>query len=937
MADFIRVRGASQHNLKNLDVDLPKRSLTVVTGPSGSGKSSLALDTVFAEGQRRYVESLSTYAKQFLNRVEKPKVESIEGISPAVALEQKNTMRSSRSTVGTATELYGYMRLFWARVGLTYCPECGDTVKADSVSSVVEELLTLPESTRIQITFPLQIEDESRQGLSIDNLRALGFMRLLVDEDLFDLGDPDAEKSIKEIIISKTSEVLVLVDRLTISRAERDRLADSVSTCFKEGLGEAVVRVFDVEQIERLNFSESFKCYSHPLVNFLNPTPKLFSFNNSFGCCPNCTGFGATLEYDQDLIIPNPLKSINEGAVDPWTKPRYHRESKNLQSFLISQKISPDLPWAQIPQDIRTDIIEGSDTFKGVIPFLKSRERKKYKHYIRIFLRRYQTTRVCQVCEGSRIRKEARYIKIGNYTISQAAELSIKDFREWLTTIELSEMQAAIAETILDELSGRLTFLAEVGLGYLSLDRQVRTLSGGESQRIGLANSLGSQLVDTLYVLDEPTVGLHPQDVNSLLNLLDKLRDVGNTVLVVEHDSVAIMRADHVLELGPGSGREGGSLVFQGTPKDLCKTDSATGKFLSGKTEIVVPESRRPVNGSNLSVFGATLHNLNEVNIEIPLETLTVVTGVSGSGKSTLVHGIIYEAVRRTLSKQDGVSLENFNEVQSLQGAEVIEEIVLVDQSAIGRTPRSNPATYIKVWDEIRKSFALQPLSQEREYSAGHFSFNVNGGRCDECKGAGQVKVEMIFMPDIYVICDSCRGNRYRSEVLDVTFKGLNVAEVLQLTVDEAIGFFVQNRRIGKILWFLQQVGLGYLQLGQSANTLSGGESQRLKIARELTSSATGKAHKLYILDEPTTGLSGEDIKQLLVVLSRLVDLGNSVLLIEHNLDVIKTADWVIDMGPGAGPLGGRVVAEGTPEDIVANPASVTGKYLTTILTAELN
>lgn len=937
MDEFIRVRGASQHNLKNIDVDLPKQALTVVTGPSGSGKSSLALDTVFAEGQRRYVESLSTYAKQFLNRVEKPKVRSIEGISPAVALEQKNATRSSRSTVGTATEIYGYMRLLWARVGVTHCPECGDAVKADSVTSVVEELLTLSEHTRIQITFPLQVEDELKCGLSLQNLRALGFIRLLADGVLVDLGEPDSEKVSKENDLSKASDLLVLVDRLTIDYTQRDRLADSISTCFKEGRGEAIVLVFNEEKVERLSFSESFKCYAHPAVDFLHPTPKLFSFNNSFGCCPNCTGFGATLEYDQDLIIPKPFQSINEGAVDPWTKPRYHRERKKLQSFVLSREISPDLPWAQVPQDIRTDILEGSSDFKGVIPFLKSRERKRYKQYIRIFLRRYQTTRECRVCAGSRIRQEALCVKIENYTISQAAQLSIKDFRVWLTRMELGEMQAAVAETILTELLGRLTFLVEVGLGYLSLDRQVRTLSGGESQRIGLANSLGSQLVDTLYVLDEPTVGLHPKDVSSLLNLLDKLRDIGNTVLVVEHDSLAIMRADHVLELGPGSGRKGGDLVFQGTPKDLCKINSATGKFLSGKTEIAVPGLRRPIDGYNLSVSGATLHNLNDVNVEIPLETLTVVTGVSGSGKSTLVHDIIYEAVSLDLKRQEDASIEGSSKLRSLKGTEVIEEIVLVDQSSIGRTPRSNPATYIKVWDEIRKIFALQPLAQSREYTPGHFSFNVNGGRCDECKGAGQVKVEMIFMPDIYVICDSCRGKRYRSEVLAVTFKGLDVSEVLKLTIDEAIEFFAQNRRIGKILWFMQQVGLGYLQLGQPANTLSGGESQRLKIARELTSSAKTKARKLYILDEPTTGLSGIDVKQLLVVLSRLVDSGNSVLLIEHNLDVIKTADWVIDMGPGAGPAGGRVVAKGTPEEIAGNPESVTGKYLTAVLPAKLN
>ena len=933
MDEFISVRGASQHNLKNLDIDFPKRSFTVVTGPSGSGKSSLALDTIFAEGQRRYVESLSTYAKQFLNRIEKPKVQSIEGISPAVALEQKNPTRSSRSTVGTATEVYGYMRLLWARIGTTYCPDCGDEIRADSVTSVIEELQRLPESTRIQVTFPLGARDQLKPDLLIENLKALGYVRLLVDGVLVDLGDPNKENLFERNDLSDSSEILVLVDRLVIDHAQRDRLADSISICFKQGMGEAIVIAFNNEDVTRLNFSEYFKCEKHPEVKFVHPTPKLFSFNNSYGCCPNCTGFGATLEYDEDLIISNPKLSVSEGAVDPWSKPRYHRERKKLQSFLLSHNISPDLPWGQIPQEIRGAIIEGSTEFRGVIPFLKSRERKRYKPYIRIYLRRYQATRMCMDCEGARVRKEALCVRLAGYTIAQATQLSITDLEEWVSTIKLSEMQKAVAATILVELQGRLTFLLEVGLGYLSLDRQVRTLSGGESQRIGLANSLGSQLVDTLYVLDEPTVGLHPKDIGSLLNLLGKLRDVGNTVLVVEHDSLAIMQSDYVVELGPGSGREGGDLVFEGTPQDLCDADSVTGNFLSGKTDIALPKSRRPASLSQLSVYGATLHNLVDVDVKIPLKTITVVTGVSGSGKSTLVHDIIYKAVRWDLKKQREISsTENVKTIRGIEGTEAIDEIVLVDQTPIGRTPRSNPATYIKVWGEIRKILAVQPLSQEREYTAGHFSFNVSGGRCDECKGAGQVKVEMIFMPDIYVVCDSCRGYRYRSEVLEVTFKGLNVAQILDLTIDEAIQFFAQNRKIGKILWILQEVGLGYLRLGQPANTLSGGESQRLKIARELTSTAKGKSRNLYVLDEPTTGLSGADVKQLLVVLNRLVDLGNSVLMIEHNIDVIKIADWVIDMGPGAGPTGGRVVAEGTPEAIVSNSESITGEYLHAVL-----
>ena len=958
MDDWIRIRGARQHNLKNLDIDIPRRTLTIVTGPSGSGKSSLALDTLFAEGQRRYVESLSTYARQFLERMEKPDVDSVEGISPAVAIEQKNPTKSSRSTVGTATEVYDYLRLLWARVGRTYCPECGDEVRPDTVTEAVDRVLELPEGTRIQVTFPLKLSGRVKHELVVANLRAMGFVRVLADRQLVDLTDADGGSSEQTdssedaetaedtetseyagLDITEAAEALVVVDRLTSSPDDRDRLADSLSTCFVEGEGEALVLVHDSaggQTSERLHFTEHFRCPKHPEIDFFDPSPKLFSFNNPYGSCPTCTGFGATLDYDVDLIVPNPSRSIDEGAVDPWSKPRYHRERDRLRSFTLSQGVSLFSPWSELPGDFREGVLYGAEDFKGVIPFLISRERKRYKQYIRVFLRQYQCPHVCPACKGARIQPRALYIRIGDRSIADVSKLPIDEVQAWVSSVELSEMESRIAETILRELVARLAFLVDVGLGYVSLDRQTRTLSGGEAQRINLANSLGSRLVDTLYVLDEPTVGLHPSDTTALLSLLGRLRDAGNSVIVVEHDPLAIREADHVLELGPSSGEKGGEVVFEGTPEELSRADSATGLYISGRAAIPVPEKRRPVDGDRLILRGARLHNLRDVDIDLPLGAMTVVTGVSGSGKSTLVHDILYRALERNLKGGDTTAKEHLGETvgefDSLDGAHLLDDVILVDQSPIGRTPRSNPVTYIKAWDEVRKLFAAQPLARERGYGPGHFSFNVEGGRCKDCKGAGQVEIEMIFMADVYVRCDTCRGTRYRPEMLDVLFKGRNVSQVLELTIDESIRFFIRQDRLGQILWHLQQVGLGYLRLGQPAPTLSGGEAQRLKIARELAGVSGKQGRKFYILDEPTTGLSGDDIKKLLHVLDRLVDAGNTVVVIEHNLDVVKTADWVIDLGPGAGHRGGRIVVMGRPEDVASTPESVTGRCLTEVL-----
>jgi len=936
MRDPIRIRGARQHNLKNIDLDLPRRCLTVITGPSGSGKSSLALDTLFAEGQRRYVESLSTYAKQFLERMEKPHVDSVEGISPAVAIEQKNPTKSSRSTVGTATEVYDYLRLLWSRVGHTHCPECDRRVRPDTVSEAVDQVLSLPEGTRIQVCFPLPRSSEVTHEAIVSNLRAMGFLRLVADGVALDLSGPEAaEAKGLDVDLSGASELLVVVDRLKVQLSLRDRLADSLGTCFVEGDGEAiVVAVIETEE-RRLLFTERFRCPDHPQVTFTDPSPQLFSFNNPYGTCQLCTGFGATLDYDVDLVVPSGEVSLADGAVDPWAKPRYRREREKLKTFAIDEGVSIYSPWEELSEEFRSKVMFGTKGFRGVIPFLVSKEKKRYKQYIRVFLRQYQSPNICRSCGGSRIRPEALWVRVGGCPISQVSALPLEDLAPWLDGLQLSKMEEQVAETILRELKSRVAFLCDVGLGYLALARQTRTLSGGEAQRINLANSLGAALVETLYILDEPTIGLHPKDTSALLDLIKRLRDAGNTVVVVEHDTQAIRSADHIVELGPASGEQGGEVVFEGPPDELETKDTSTGRYISGRSSGPSPQTRRRVNGASIFLKGARLHNLKGIDVEIPLGTLTAVTGVSGSGKSTLVHDVLYRAAERELGGVSSVK-EHLGEVMGeyaeLKGLTGLEDVVLVDQSPIGRTPRSNPATYIKAWEHIRQLFASNHLARERGYGPGHFSFNVSGGRCEVCKGAGQVKIEMVFMADVYVGCDTCGGARYNRELLEVRIRGKNVSEILELTVTEAIRFFIRERKLGRKLWQLEQVGLGYLRLGQAATTLSGGEAQRLKIAREFTSAAGRRGRKLYILDEPTTGLSGEDVAKLLEVLDRLVGGGNTVVVIEHNLDVVSAADWVIDLGPGAGARGGEVVAMGTPERVAKVPESVTGHYLVDLL-----
>jgi len=927
--DQVVLRNVRQHNLKGITVSLPRRAFTVITGPSGSGKSSLAFDTLYAEGQRRYIESLSSYAKQFLERMPKPLLDSLEGLSPAVAIEQKNPTTSSRSTVGTATEIYDFLRLLWARTGTTYCRNCGSVVKADTVQEVVDEMTEDEERESLKdsvtVAFPLPGTGDRPDVEIAAQLKAAGFVRLQLDGEVMRLDAADAE-----VRIRAAKEVLILVDRVSATPTNRGRLTDAVSTAFAEGDGVALLLT---DGGHRRRFSEHPACSNcgrpAPVL-----TPNLFSFNNPRGACPGCNGFGAVLEYDESLIIPDQSLSLAEGALDPWTKPRYEGRRRILREAARNRGVSVDTAWRDIPADHRKFFLRGAKgRFLGMFPFLERLEEKRYKQYIRVFLRQYQLAKTCPQCGGARLQPDALAVKVAGKTIADVSAFTASELTGWLEGLALPAFQQAIAEHILDELGSRVRFVVDVGLGYLTLDRQTRTLSGGEAQRIALSNALGAHLVDTCYVLDEPSIGLHPGDTDRLLGLLRRLADAGNTVVVVEHDPAAMAAADYMVELGPGSGENGGHVVYQGPAALVREAGTLTGQYLSGEKRIGVPSARRPAGPRWLTVRGARLHNLNGVDVRIPLGTLTVVTGVSGSGKSTLVHDVIYRQLESRI-KGGHSAKEHLGEavgaVRGLTGWEGIADVVLVDQSPIGRTPRSNPVTYVKAFDELRALYASTPLARERGYTPSTFSFNVAGGRCEACEGAGHVQIEMVFLADVFVPCEICGGRRYKREILDVKVDGRSIHETLQLTVDQALAIFHRQGGLARTLWHLQQVGLGYLRLGQPATTLSGGEAQRMKIARELASagarSRTGR--KLYILDEPTTGLHLDDVRTLCRVLDRLVDAGHTVLVIEHHLDVIKRADWVIDLGPGAGAEGGRVVAEGEPEAIAKTRGSVTGRYL---------
>jgi excinuclease ABC subunit A len=941
--DLIRVRNARQHNLKGVSVDLPRRAITVVTGPSGSGKSSLAFDTIYAEGQRRYVESLSAYARQFLERMQKPLVDSIDGLSPAVAIEQKNPVRTSRSTVGTATEIYDYLRLLWARIGRTLCPDCQRELRPDTPQDAADQVLALPPGTRLLVAFPLRLSDLVSHAVAVENLRAEGFVRVVADgvalhvDDLAN-GTPD---------LTACREVLVVADRLTADPATRTRLTDAIETAFREGDGDCVV-VLDAptsdppstvhrppSAAQRLHFTTRFECPEHH-QRAPQPTPQLFSFNNPRGACPKCNGFGATLEYDLALIVPHPERALREGAIDPWTKPRYDNKRRALAEACKREGIPMDRAWRDLSDRQREFLLRGrTKGFQGILRHLVALEEKKYKQYIRVFLRQYQSAMTCPACHGAKLQPEALNVRVGGHTIADVAAMPVDLLNAWLDALALTPSEQAIAAHIWREARERVRFLCDVGLTYLTLDRATRTLSGGEAQRIGLANSLGSRLVDALYVLDEPSIGLHPRDMDRLLRLLARLRDGGNTVLVVEHDLEAVRHADWMLELGPESGERGGRVVYNG-PVAGAGADSLTGQYLTGARSIALPERRRTPRRW-VTLEGARAHNLRDVDLKLPLGVMTAVTGVSGSGKSTLVHDVFFHALEAALTGEHSAALhlgETIGEFRRLAGHEALEAVVLIDQEPIGRSPRSNPVTYVKAYDEIRRIFAALPEARARRYTPGTFSFNVKGGRCEKCEGAGALAVEMVFLADVFVPCEECEGKRFKPDVLGVKYFGRSIVDVLEMTVDEAIRFFPYEEKLGQALWHVQQVGLGYLRLGQPATTLSGGEAQRLKIARELAMSAKRAGHKLYLLDEPTTGLHLEDIRKLAWVLDQLVEAGHTVVLIEHNLDVIKLADWVVDLGPEGGEAGGRIIATGTPEQVADVDASHTGRWLRSVLPA---
>ncbi len=929
--DFIEIKGAREHNLKNINISLPKNKLNVITGLSGSGKSSLAFDTIYAEGQRRYVESLSSYARQFLDLMKKPDTDSIEGLSPAISIEQKTTSHNPRSTVGTVTEIYDYMRLLWARAGTPYSPVTGLPIEAQTVSQMVDKVLALPEGSKILLLAPIARGKKGEYKKEIENLRKQGYQRLKIDGEIYDIEEvPPLNKNQKH-------DIEVVVDRIAVKEGIAERLAQSFETALK--LSDGLVFAENNASKERITFSSKFAC---PISGFTieEIEPRLFSFNNPYGACPHCDGLGASLYMDPDRVIPNPKLSIAQGAILPWYSRKHGFYTDTLQSLCDWLGISDKTPWQDLPEHAKQVILYGSGNepipmdyhrfqtfkpFEGVIRNLERRFLETDSPATRDELAQYQSAAVCEHCHGKRLKPEALAVKIGGLDIMDASNMSIKNALIWFRGIgpTLTPQKQEIASKILKEIIERLSFLNNVGLEYLNLSRQSGTLSGGEAQRIRLASQIGSGLTGVLYVLDEPSIGLHQRDNDRLLETLTRLRDIGNTVIVVEHDEDAIRAADYLVDMGPGAGSLGGNVVAAGTVAEVLKNkNSITAQYLNGDKKIAVPEKRRKGNGKFIGLKGARTNNLKNVDLKIPLGTLTCITGVSGGGKSSL----ILETLCKALAKELYNSREPGAVYDKLIGAENIDKIINIDQSPIGRTPRSNPATYTGLFDHIRNWYAELPEAKARGYAAGRFSFNVPGGRCEACKGDGVTKIEMHFLPDVYVECDECKGKRFNRETLEVKYKDKSIADVLDMTVDDAYEFFNAIPAIKNRLELLRKVGLGYIKLGQSATTLSGGEAQRVKLSKELSKRATGKT--LYILDEPTTGLHFEDINKLLKVLHALVDQGNSVVVIEHNLDVIKTADWIIDLGPEGGDGGGQIIAQGTPEKVAESKISYTAKYL---------
>lgn len=931
MNDYIEIKGAREHNLKNIDISIPKNKLTVVTGLSGSGKSSLAFDTIYAEGQRRYVESLSAYARQFLELMKKPDVDSIEGLSPAISIEQKTTSHNPRSTVGTVTEIYDYMRLLWARAGTPYSPATGLPIESQTVSQMVDKIEEFPIGTKLLLLAPIARGKKGEFKKEFDALQRQGYQRLKIDGEMYTIEEvPSLNKNLKH-------DIEVVIDRLVIKEGMSERLAQSLETGLK--LSDGIVYVEKADSGERTVFSSKFAC---PVSGFTieEIEPRLFSFNNPFGACPHCDGIGAKLYMDPELIIPNPNLSLNKGAIAPWDGFRSSFHNQAITSLCDFLNISPATPWKDLPEKAKEIILYGSGNvcvpmyyssfvsdkpFEGVIPNMERRFLETDSSWVREEFSKYQSAAPCEFCHGKRLKPEALAVKICGLDIMDASDMSIKKAREWFMGVEeqLTPKKAEIAHKILKEIIDRLTFLNNVGLDYLTLSRQSGTLSGGEAQRIRLASQIGSGLTGVMYVLDEPSIGLHQRDNDRLLETLTRLRDIGNTVIVVEHDEDAIRSADYLVDMGPGAGEQGGFVTAKGTVEEvLHNPNSLTAQYLNGTRQIEVPAKRRKGNGKFVGVKGARTNNLKNVELKIPLGTFTCVTGVSGGGKSSL----ILETLFKGLNKELNGSREQTGVYDKIIGLENIDKIIDIDQSPIGRTPRSNPATYTGLFTYIRDWFAGLPEAKARGYSAGRFSFNVAGGRCEACKGDGVTKIEMHFLPDVYVECDVCKGKRFNRETLEVKYKDKSIADVLDMTVDEAYKFFDAIPSIRNRLELLQKVGLGYIHLGQQATTLSGGEAQRIKLSKELSRRATGKT--LYILDEPTTGLHFEDINRLLKVLHTLVEQGNSVVVIEHNLDVIKTADYIIDIGPEGGDGGGRIIAQGTPEQVAKVKESYTAKYL---------
>jgi excinuclease ABC subunit A len=918
--DRIVIRGAREHNLKSIDLEIPRDQLVVLTGLSGSGKSSLAFDTIYAEGQRRYVESLSAYARQFLEQMEKPDVDSIEGLSPAISIEQKTTSKNPRSTVGTVTEIYDYLRVLFARIGVPHCPSCGVVISAQTVQQMVDRVMALPAGSRIIVLAPVVRGRKGEYRKLFFDLRRQGYVRVRVNGEFKELAE--------DIELAKTKKhtIEVVVDRLVIRDTLGSRLNDSLETALR--LAEGVVQV-EVAEGPSYVFSERLACAACG-ISFPEVSPRMFSFNNPYGACPECGGIGTREEIDPDLVAPNPARSLKDGALAPWAGTGGATFKQTLGVLARRYKFDLVTPWGKLAKKTRDIIMHGEpgDGFEGAVKILERRYKETLSPEVRQELEHFMALRDCPACQGSRLRPETLAVKIAGRSISDVVRFSIKSARQFFDTLTLSERDAQIARRVLKEIRERLGFLAHVGLEYLTLDRAAATLSGGEGQRIRLATQIGSSLVGVLYILDEPSIGLHQRDNSRLLDTLKRLRDLGNTVLVVEHDEETIRAADFVVDLGPGAGELGGHLVAVGTPEEIAAHPaSLTGKFLSGVEQIAVPTQRRSPNGKHITIHNPREHNLKGMPAKIPLGTFTAVTGVSGSGKSTLVNDILYRALAQMLHRAQ----ERPGAHDRIEGAQHLDKVIDIDQSPIGRTPRSNPATYTGVFTLIRTLLARTSDARMRGYQPGRFSFNVKGGRCEACQGDGLVKIEMHFLPDVYVTCEVCKGKRYNRETLEVRYKGRNIAEILDMTVAEALGFFEPVPAIKQKLQTLHDVGLDYIRLGQSATTLSGGEAQRVKLATELSRRATGRT--LYILDEPTTGLHFADIRRLLEVLNQLVDQGNTVVIIEHNVDVIKTADWIIDLGPEGGNDGGRVVAAGSPEEMVRQASkSYTGQILAKVI-----